>query len=376
MFRYSTIIMLGLLSMLYAVSAQQSPKISCSPDCVNMAFPYVFCDGSGQYITRCTTNPSYYWENGIQLTPLRKALPICVVYDPSNLQFGTLTQTQKVDDDPDHDIVHTLFDYRDVPGIVAQAAVTWTDLCPPQSAPPNAYQGGCCVTVFWSTNSRDLDNNISALALTHQTAMSSPKQCFTDCGFDYIALNQTREFLNVASDGYPQNFFYTEEKNMLEPDWHYFSLRSAILHELGHWLGMQHTSGGCGDPGGIMQKQFGDNTDYALTAADICMFQKLYCCESTAGTPSLPEMAEHPALDIHPNPVPGGVYTISFPSPIATASSRLRVIDAAGMTVQELALPHGARSARLDGSRLASGRYVIELIDGRREWSGSLVIRR
>jgi hypothetical protein len=361
---------IGLIGLcLYTAANAQSNTVTTPPCedqwCKDMAFNLGFCDERGHAVRKCSSDPNN--EPGLQ--PLKQALPmtLCPSFDHEYLRV-VFNPSNPLDPNPRPEAV--VFDWRNVETRLREAARRWDNLCPPQG--PNDEYSYCCLRVIWSSSLDDLgDYPEYTRGYTEIALRSKPDGCGADCATAYMVINKQKEFTQPDENGVPRNFFYTEsdKKGEITGEYKYVSLYSLFLHELGHWAGFQHgDESTCNHDGSIMRNGYLDEwvgVDRDLSPEDICMFKKLYCCESAKDLSDVEkhqEFAHGAYFDVVPNPPTTGTVNIRMEKPITIQNAKIRVVNMAGEVIVEQVAPKEMREISVDVGSLAGGMYMIELI--------------
>ena len=353
-------------------------------ECLHQAFNYKFCDpATGTYIQKCTTDPN----NEPGLNPVKRALPLILCPDFSNLdpkyttvRYGTLSDPLN----PGSPITVDIFHNEKMLEELQRAAKRWNDLCPKRD--PDAAHDGCCLNVRWMTRLDEMGKFPFAIANTRLGEQDGT--CATDCAGAFIVLNQDPRYLDPDDDGIPRNFLFTEPPAAFEPyldpdEYHYFSAYSVLLHELGHWLGFNHVDakdsyGKACDPSperSVMERGAVDwnRVEWDLTYMDICMFKKLYCCESRRQGSGVEQEATASAVAFttYPNAV-----TLRLPSGSSLQHGGIvRLVDPRGTVVKHVHVGD-AGDVSIDLSGVPEGMYMLTLSDGHDTHGEKIVVRR
>jgi hypothetical protein len=328
---------------------------------LNLSYPYQYCNlAKGKYERDCSKNPI-----GTGKKPWKLCIPATLMYDPSQLQVGILPWQNSSGG------VQIIFDASTVPSIMIDAYTQWTALCSPGGISRDDNCQKCPIKVKWTQELRDLDGDYTVSAATHlvNATNQTGTTCDPNCEKTYIALNNTSDYINKSSTGYPQNFFYTSTTAPVFTGpyarYTYQDLRQIILHEMGHLFGFDHDDIDCsGVAGGVgvMANKIA-NRQKTLTNYDKCMFKLLYCCDVQAN-----EVEEPPSINstfnIFPNPISSGV-TIALSPSTAQYSKHLRVLDMGGKVVLEQQFQAGSSDCTVSTSGFAAGSYLfIMTFDG------------
>lgn len=377
-----------LLMFCYSVcSAQGGDKISgeeCAEEwCREMYFPYKFCDANGNYIKKCSKDPN----NEPGLKPLKRQIPLQVEYQ--DWTSGEDTIFFHGPGEPMDWNRFPLYNYKHVKKWAELAAKTWSALCPPQG-PDTAYPP-CVLKILWSDSPNLVGeaqhDNPAFTVIEH-----SPGRCQTDCSSSMIVLNQTEQFLRRDGFDRPRYFILTERENhiYIPNNYGYLDAYTVFLHELGHWLGFEHSDeptpplgAKCEAPGSIMKSVWRSHEFGELSEADKCMFRKAYCCKQTqtivwTQDPNIPPPDYTPnaktttgdswgkpafGFTVAPNPATSETITLSLYNLPGSGTTTIRIADADGNTVLRKQL-EGAntREISLDVGMLPNGMYMIELV--------------
>jgi len=360
----------------FAISAQSliaqpatDPKLPCDPECISTVYSYMFCDGDGNFLRKCSADPNH--EPGLKM--YKKSIPLILC---PNFDAGQHRRIYIPNSDPGdfHDV--NLFVPANVPARLKEAADRWNSLCPPQG--PNKEYQACCLKVVWAVTISDMREFSKAAAITYMAPAakdpSKPGACENECSRSYIALNQDPLFTKPGNDGVPRNFFYTERENRpyIPSDYHYASLYSILLHELGHWLGFNHPDSQdgvgavCDHPGSIMRTAditYWERQDRDLSNDDICMFKKAYCCAETANdVDEAPEVPKSLQFDIAPNPPINNILTLSLSEPIHSSAATLRIVNMSGESILGMDLAKESQHLSIDITNLSNGIYMLEIL--------------
>lgn len=367
--------------------AQGGDKISgeeCAEEwCKEMYFPYKFCDAKGNYTKKCSKDPN----NEPGLKPLKRQIPLQIEYQ--DWTSGEDTVFFYGPGEPMDWNRFPLYNYKHMKQWAELAAKTWSALCPPQG-PDTAYPP-CVIKILWSDDRSLIGsahlNNPAFTLLQH-----APGSCQTDCSSSMIILNQTEAFLRRDDLERPTRFILTERNNLvyLRQNYQYLDAFTVMLHELGHWLGFDHSDeptppfgAKCETPGSIMKAIWNTGEFGELSEADKCMFRKAYCCKQTQQVvwfddPHAPP-DDHPdhtktvieggvskpasGFTVAPNPATSGTITLSLHTLLGPGTANIRIVDANGNTVLRKQLDgENTREISLNVEMLPSGMYVLELL--------------
>ncbi|MEP7219475.1 MAG: T9SS type A sorting domain-containing protein [Bacteroidota bacterium] len=361
--------------------AQLNGKISCGADCDGKVFPYLFCDENGRRRTACTDDPNNTFGQGDlkrRWKPLKKSTPLHPFYINGNLKYKWLGYNKPLGGKGD------IFVADSVEPQFIRACKRWTDLCPPQQ---DSLTQDCAVRLQWAIDLADMHGNDMALAVTNQPGTIGTGAGFcVYCAESFIAINDTPGFEKLASDGFPDRFFYTNDKPpALWTSTTYYSLYSTILHEVGHWLGFAHAgkypipgtldSVECGNPNYTMG-QLGFNEDRDLSEDDKCMYRKLYCCAGGIfAVDYIKESNEANFFDIVPNPA-NTSFDITLARPLTVATASARVLDMNGRVVLDRKVRRGDRRIIVDATSLANGVYMVEIFEGSNVHARKALVQR
>ncbi len=368
---------------LSATANAQSNTVTTPPCedqwCKDMPFNLGFCDENGRAVRKCSSDPNN--EPGLQ--PLKQALPmvLCPSFDHKFVQI-VFNPSNPLDPNPLPPAV--VFNWGNVETRLNQAARRWDNLCPPQG--PNDEYPYCCLKVFWSSSLSELGRYPeSTRGFTDLSVRRTPDGCGADCSTAYMVVNQQKEFTKPDANGVPTNFFYTEpdKKDAITDGYNYVSLYSLFLHELGHWAGFQHgDESECNHDGSIMRNGYLDEwvkADRDLSTEDVCMFKKLYCCESAKDLSDVeaePELAEGLSFEVIPNPSATGVVNIQLGKPITLPGTKLRVVNTAGEILLEQEAMRGDQVIPIDISQLLQGMYMVQIVGGGRVYGRNIIITK
>lgn len=265
---------------------------NCNP---NHQYPYHFCDGNGNVSRECSADPA-------GVTPpkmvFRLPLPACAKLELNG--DAPPGQTTMRDVNGNAVVVNDPTEWED---IVNQSIDPWNCLC--GTFPPNSQQSQCCIRVAWTRNEQDFQGSAAnGIALCWRLWMNSTctppcfgGQLFLQDGMPVVYINNTDLFTarNLAGGGEVLRFTYTGASVPTGPNgaaldrrYQAYSLRHALLHEMGHWFGLEHPDEppACypqGQVDGVMHSVMQPNVPpKALTMQDKCQFMKLYCSTLTS----------------------------------------------------------------------------------------------
>lgn len=354
--------------------------------CIEEPFNYQFCDvRTGNRVDKCSTDPN----NEPFLRPMKRSIPLRLCPDFSGAQYNKVSfypDANPIGDPPVDVFVNDHMIDR-----MNEAADAWNKLCP-QQGPNDEYDGECCLSVRWTRANSEMGNYLEeGAANTHiHKYYGDPLagNCRTDCSQSFIVVNQQLAHTKLDERGRPIFFIATEPYPLAAlpsgQGYLYVHAYSMFLHELGHWLGFNHPTQPTIDEVGCNYNSIMDVSGYPgsftlarpdLTTEDVCMFMKLYCCESTkAGVedPTTPSIA----FAIVPNPA-RSYLTLRLPDDFpAAATLTLRIVDATGSTLQTTHLDEHANEIPVDLSGIPNGVYMLTLSNGSRTHGEKIIVQR
>ncbi|MBS1914573.1 MAG: T9SS type A sorting domain-containing protein [Bacteroidetes bacterium] len=361
------------------------------PACTGAPFNYMFCDPlTGKRVNKCSTDPNN--EPGLKV--IKRSLPLVLCPD---LYIDGLYNNVEFPLSPDpldpHNVPVFINDH--MVDRLNEAAAKWASLCPGEG-PNREYDGSCCLEVVWSTgdaqmgkNEGDLENAAAATYIgTYKSDPTAPQNCQTNCGTSRMYINQQRRHTGLDEAGRPKFFLITEPDALgaippISQNYHYIDAYSMFLHELGHWLGFNHTAEEDANGDLCYHQGIMDASDYPdgwslgrrdLSPDDVCMFKKLYCCESTkAGVEEEPTQAL--SFAVLPNPA-RDMITLILQADLPRRPLTVRLVDARGAVVREVHRMESTGEIAIDLAGIANGIYMLTLSNGLRTHGEKIVVQR
>jgi hypothetical protein len=332
---------------------------------------YKFCDPeNGRVVDRCTADPNN--QPGLRL--LKKKVPLDLCPNFGDRDYNRIwTDTSNPLEEHRIDIFVNENMYKSL----ADAANAWNGLCPSQG--PDKEHQPCCLLVRWTSSIGDMGSFPDASAITrnrfHYSNPLAEENCDVDCAKSELVVNQEYDYVVPDDRGRPTRFLFTERHHVdsIPREWVYFDAYALFVHELGHWLGFNHSNepddegNSCDSPGSIMEAGTDIEDRWAnrlreLTWDDVCLYMKAYCCAQTKADVEEAETGSALSLSIAPNPA-NSELRMSFSTPI-NASATLRLVNAIGEIALEQRIEKETQEIALSVASVPNGWYLVEVVAG------------
>lgn len=290
-----------LVMPVYSMSQNCGSVVNCSPD---YKYPYRTCPNVGsEYPIVCTNT----LHNIAGKTVLRNTLPLCARFEES----ASTPADQSVNKVGGG--TAQIFDRSQIISDIDAMVDAWNCICNITTSNITLRnQRTCCLRIRFTQNPDDIDGPIMGqganLATTHNsvtcTGSGAPTlNCWQNednyvlASREYTAVNNHPDWRRVSTQtGVYFNAWYTGPNlptNLEDPPLLH-SFRSIVLHELGHWMGIEHPDNGPPDFAAYCQppvrnigntamrsKSFANSQPIQLSMEDKCAFMKLYCPQLT-----------------------------------------------------------------------------------------------
>lgn len=344
-------------------------QINCET-CKQEEYPFLGCK-NGIKISRCSSDPN----NDEGFRPWKKCLNnIVMTYDSTNypLQQNGIKYALELPRNDGFGYQRVFSRYQIIPRI-NEALNDWLQ----PSCYPNVNNDNCqpCqLKIRWAINVNEMDIYPDATSITIQTTKKpATGACDQDCDSTEIRLNGTPRWTginpndvrgSVLNDTWT-NFFRTDHDSLaIATTNRCYDLRSAMRHEIGHWLGFGDMVGtnkqSCSKTNSVMDADdFEHDINVDITSDDRCMFTVLYCCPTNPN--SINEVQTiNSTFNLFPNPTTFSV-TIALSPSTSQYNKHLRVVDMSGNTVSEQTFQAGGNDCTISTAGLSAGSYLFVL---------------
>ncbi len=316
--------------------------------CKTEEFPYLFCDGHGKIVTKCSADP--HRERG--LTPVRVNEPSC--YVPAKVYPNSIEITGY----PGPQVIQAFNPSQSVVDMNT-AWSEWVSLCPnTQGQPSNSF---CCLKVFMSRNYFDFTNAVSTMSILSKVGVDG-NSCRKICNEPpTLLVNFTDDFMWQSRDAETEpaaivwftgntSPFVNHDKLSCEL---VISFKQQIQQRMGEFFGLVERDKGtaCDDPGSLMGNGQTHLNPTGLTPGDVCHFRKLYCPEVVGLGPALgiDEAAESAGISLSQN----------IPNPFSRMTTIPYHIDHAGDVTLILFDNTGREVKTLVNGKTEAGTYTF-----------------